>query len=69
MAVTNTIKATKFQLKYANNKGSYTFSDLKNSGTTDDKILATAQAFASVQESSTEKIYKLIDNKLEKTQA
>ena len=69
MAITNTIKATKFQLKYANNNGSYTFSDLKNSDVTDDNILITAQAFASVQKFSTEKIYKIIDSILEKTQA
>lgn len=67
MAVTNTVKATKFQIKYANNNGSYTFSDLKNSGITDDNILATAQAFASVQKYAAEKIYKIVDSNLEKT--
>lgn len=61
MAVTSTVKATKFQLKYADNQGTYTFSDLKNSGITDDDILSTAQAFASVQKFNTEKIYKIVD--------
>lgn len=65
MSIVNTVKATKFQLKYANNNGSYTFSDLKNSGITDDNILNTAQAFASVQRFNTEKIYKIIDSTLE----
>ena len=68
MAIVNTIKATKFQLKYVNNQGSYTFSDLKNSGITDDNILNTAQAFASVQKFNTEKIYKLVDSTLEQAQ-
>jgi len=65
MSIVNTVKATKFQIKYANNNGSYTFSDLKNSGITDDNILNTAQAFASVQRFNTEKIYKIIDSTLE----
>ncbi len=68
MSIVNTVKATKFQLKYANNNGSYTFSDLKNSGITDDNILNTAQAFASVQRFNTEKIYKIIDSTLEEDQ-
>jgi len=69
MAVTSTIKATKFQIKYANNGGSYTFDNLKNSGTTDNAILATAQAFASIQKSTAEKYFKIIDYILEGSQA
>ncbi len=64
MAVSSTIKATKFQIKYTDKNGTYTFSNLKNSGITDDNILATAQAFISVQKYGAEKIYKIVDSQL-----
>jgi len=69
MAVTSTIKATKFQIKYANNNGTYTFDGLKNSGITDNAILATAQAFASIQKPTAEKYFKIIDYNLEDSQS
>ena len=68
MSVTNTVTATKFQLKYSNGNGSYTYSGIKNSGKTDDAILTTAQAFASVQKYTTEKIYKIVDSILTEDQ-
>jgi len=69
MAVTSTIKATKFQIKYTNNDGTYTFDGLKNSGTTDNAILATARAFASVQKPTAEKYFKIIDYTLEDSES
>lgn len=69
MAVTSTIKATKFQIKYANNGGTYTFDSLKNSGITDNNILSTAQAFASIQKPTAEKYFKIVDYTLEDSQA
>ena len=69
MAITNTVTKTKFQLKYVDGHGTYTYSGLKNSGITDDAILATAQAFASVQYYNTEKIYKITDSILTEEEA
>jgi hypothetical protein len=62
MAATSSIKATKFQIKYTNNNGTYTFANIKNSGVTDANILATAQAFVSIQEYDAERIFKLVDS-------
>ena len=69
MAVISTVKCTKFQVKYANNNGTYTFDNLKNTGVTDDNILATAQAFASVQKYPVEKFYKIVDSSLAESNA
>lgn len=64
MAIQSTVVKTKFQLQYSNKNGTYTFSGIKNSNVSDDNILATAQAFASVQKYNTERIFKIVDSKL-----
>jgi len=64
MAATSTVKTTKFQIKYVDGHGTYTFSNVKNSGVTDANILATAQAFASIQKYGAEKIFKIIDKEI-----
>jgi len=65
MAVKTTKIATKFKLKYSQKNGSFTFSKIKNTDVTDENILKTAMAFASVQKYGVEKIYKITDSKLE----
>ena len=62
MAATSSVKAVKFQIKYANNNGTYTFANIKKSGVTDANILATAQAFVSIQAYDADKIFKLVDS-------
>lgn len=64
MAATSTVKATKFQIKYVDNHGTYTFANIKNTGVTDANILATAQAFASIQKYGAEKIFKIVDKQI-----
>ena len=64
MAATSSVKATKFQIKYTNNNGTYTFANIKNSGVTDANILATAQAFVLLQKYDADKIFKLVDSKI-----
>jgi hypothetical protein len=57
------IAATKFQIKYANNKGSFTFNKIKNY-TTDEDIKKIAEAFVLLQRYDKEKIFKIIETNL-----
>lgn len=64
MAATSSVKAVKFQIKYINNHGTYTFANIKKSGVTDANILNTAQAFVLLQKYDADKIFKLVDSKI-----
>lgn len=60
MAVTSNVAAVKFKLKFAEGKGTYTFSKL-NKSALDDDIFLTASAIADIKANITEDIYKIVD--------